>query len=378
MSGISIRHKRARMPDLIGDADKRFMAAAVRIGNGALGETWPNPAVGAIVVKNNRVVASARTGRGGRPHAERSALLAAGKQAEGATLYVSLEPCAHFGKTPPCADAVIAAGLSRVVVGLADPDERVRGRGIAALRKAGIAVEFALQDVAEQAHAGHLARTRAGRPWVVLKLAISGDGMIGRKGRGQVAITSQCASRHVHALRSRFDGILVGRGTVEADDPQLTCRLPGLAGRSPARIVLDTNGALDANAKVFAKTGATPVFHMVSDDLPSAPRARAGHIEVMPVTTRDDGIDLADALRQLGGRGLTRILVEGGAAVAASFLDAGLVDEIILFRSPVDIGPGGIPAFAPGALESLASGCHFQPAERRKFGPDRMIRYKRI
>ena len=365
------------MPERIGDADMRFMAAAIRIGCGALGEAWPNPAVGAIIVKDNKVLASARTGRGGRPHAEQSALLTAGGDAAGATLYVSLEPCAHHGKTPPCADAIIAAGIARVVVGAADPDERVSGRGISALTTAGIRVEFVQRRMAEWAHQGHFSRMNRGRPSITLKLAVSSDGMIGRKGDGQLRITSERASRYVHALRSRFDSILVGRGTVETDDPQLTCRLPGLSQRSPARIVLDTNGSLDREAKVFRKDRSSRIFHVVSDlsAMPPGPE----NVEVLKVSgTAEAGLDLAEVFRKLSESGMTRIIVEGGARVVASLLETDFLDEIILFKGPTEIGSGGIPALSEGRLDQINTDERFRRVERRSFGPDGMVRYKRV
>ena len=366
------------MPEPASLLDQRFLAAAVRIGAGALGTAWPNPAVGAVLVKSGRVVSAGRTGRGGRPHAEQRALQAAGGQANGATLYVSLEPCAHHGRTPPCTDALIAAKVARVVVGTDDPDMRVSGRGLAALEAAGISVAHAMQDMAREAHAGHITRTRTGRPWVTLKLAVSGDGMIGRKNAGQVAITGKRASAHVHALRSRFDGILVGRGTVEADDPQLTCRLPGLEDRSPVRIVLDTDGQLKRSAKVFAGTTDVPVLRLVGNHAAeSAAADDAGHVETIPVAVSEGRLDLRDVLARLAEFGLTRILVEGGAEVAASFLADDLVDEAILFRSPIIIGSDGIPALGDVPLSSVEAGGRFNMVARRRFGEDRMVRYQR-
>ena len=221
--------------------DRRFMAAAIRLGASANGSTWPNPAVGAIVVKDGIVVGRGRTAPGGRPHGEPQALAMAGDSARGATLYVSLEPCAHQGREGPCADAIVSAGVGRVVAAMVDPDPRTAGAGLERLRTAGIEVTTGLlQEEASRAHAGHLCRVEGPPPYVVLKLAVSADDAIGRVGEAQVAVTGETARRHAQALRSRFDAILVGRGTVETDDPELTVRLPGLEDRSPIRVVLDT------------------------------------------------------------------------------------------------------------------------------------------
>ena len=280
-------------------------------------------------------------------------------------------------KTPPCADAIIAAGITRVVVGAADPDARVSGRGISALTKAGIHVDFVQRQMAEWAHNGHFSRMNHGRPSITLKLAVSSDGMIGRKGDGQVRITSERASRYVHALRSRFDGILVGRGTVEADDPQLTCRLPGLSKRSPARIVLDTGGSLDHGAKVFRKDSSGRVFHVVSDRI-AMPQG-SENVEIVTVSgAAEAGLDLAELFHKLSETGMTRIIVEGGARVAASLLDTDLLDEIILFKGPKEIGSGGIPALSEGSLDKVDTDERFRRVERRSFGPDCMVRYKRV
>jgi diaminohydroxyphosphoribosylaminopyrimidine deaminase/5-amino-6-(5-phosphoribosylamino)uracil reductase len=367
------------MPETLSSADQRYLLAAIRIGAGGLGTTWPNPAVGAILVNDGRVVSVARTAAGGRPHAEQQALEAAGARAQGGTFYISLEPCAHHGRTPPCADAVVAAKVERVVVGTLDPDPRVSGKGIAKLEAAGIQVSLPLrQDKAMAANAGHFQRVRTGRPWITLKLAVSSDGMIGRKGAGQVAITGARASTHVHALRSRYDGILVGRGTVEADDPQLTCRLPGLEGRSPVRVVLDTHGRLRPDAKIFSATGSVPVLRLVGDTAPAAGADAFGeHVKTFALPVRDGRLDMKGVLDCLGDFGLTRVLVEGGSKIAASLIADGQVDDAIVFRSPNAIGSDGVPALADLDLSALEAGPDFRIVGRRRFGDDVMSRYQR-
>jgi diaminohydroxyphosphoribosylaminopyrimidine deaminase/5-amino-6-(5-phosphoribosylamino)uracil reductase len=380
------------------ERDRRFMAAAIALGAGGLGTTWPNPAVGAILVKNGRVVGRGLTARGGRPHGETLALAMAGERARGATLYVSLEPCAHHGRTPPCADAVIAAGVDRVVAPIADPDPRVSGGGFQRLREVGIeVVTGALSREAGRAHAGYLTRVAKKRPYVTLKLAVSADDAIGRGGEAQVAVTGPVARRHVQALRTRYDAILVGRGTVEADDPQLTCRLPGLEGRSPVRIVLDAGRSLAPHQRVF--DGSAPTWVFDRDYLEASPvpppepggaslagfdlhtrgrlSAEAGRQRRFSVPRAEGGLDLGAVLRRLAEEGVNRLLVEGGAHVARSFFRADLVDEAMLFRSPEKLGGKLVPALAGLPLSFVEASGRFRCIERRRFGADIMSRYER-
>lgn len=241
--------------------DERFMAAAIRLCRRNLGRTATNPSVACLIVKDGVVVGSAVTAPGGRPHAETQALAVAGDAARGATVYVTLEPCSHHGKTPPCADALIAAGVSRVIVSVTDPDERVAGRGLGMLRDAGIAVETGvLEAQGRAALAAYLTRQTKKRPYVTLKLAVSADGMLGRLGAGQVTITGPVSRGQVHVLRAETDAILVGIGTALADDPELTCRLPGLETRSPVRIVLDPRLELSPGSKLARTVKDVPVI----------------------------------------------------------------------------------------------------------------------
>jgi diaminohydroxyphosphoribosylaminopyrimidine deaminase/5-amino-6-(5-phosphoribosylamino)uracil reductase len=370
------------------DFDRRAVAAAIRLGAGALGSTWPNPAVGAILVKDGRVVGRGRTGAGGRPHGEALALAHAGERARGATLYVSLEPCAHHGRTPPCVDAIIAAGVARVVVTGEDPDPRVAGTGIQRLRAAGVElVTGVLAAEAARVQAGHLSRIGRGRPHVVLKLAVSADDAIGRRGEGQLPVSGDIARRHAQALRARFDAILVGRGTVEADNPALTCRLPGLAARSPVRVVLDTAGRLrrdrnifsgDAPLWIFSARGSTALGPAEAAPPPRSPGdGRAGTRRLFAPAGETGGLDLEACARRLGAEGITRLLVEGGARVARSLLDADLVDEAILFRSPATLGGDTVPALAGLPLAAIEASAAFRRIERRPIGEDMMSRYLR-
>ncbi len=370
----------------VADAEPRFLAAAIRLGMSAQGLTFPNPSVGAILVNNGKVVGRGRTARGGRPHAETIALDSAGTKAKGATLYVSLEPCVHHGRTPPCTDAIIAAGVKRVVAGMCDPDPRVSGRGIANLRQAGLeVVQDAAAGTERAAHTGHIRRMESGRPHVVLKMAISADGYIGRSGAGQVAITGEIARGHVQALRSRFDAVVIGRGTAEADDPQLTCRLPGLEDRSPIRVVIAGQddlgqGGIKPDLDLFSPGSAVPTWVIGTTGRPEGfhTGAEPDRIRWLSVPGKDGQVDLAAALQALGQAGLTRVMVEGGSRLAGSLLAGDLIDEAILFRSPSVIGDGGIAAFAGCSLADIEGSSAFEPVDRRWFGEDRMIRYLRL
>jgi diaminohydroxyphosphoribosylaminopyrimidine deaminase/5-amino-6-(5-phosphoribosylamino)uracil reductase len=364
--------------------DRRFTAAAIALGASGLGTTWPNPAVGAILVKDGRVVGRGRTQRGGRPHAEVQALAMAGEGARGATLYVSLEPCAHHGRTPPCADAIAAAGVARVVAPIVDPDPRVCGKGFERLRSAGLDVATdVLADAARRAHAGHLARVAETVPHIVLKLAVSADDAIGRRGEGATPVTGDIARRHAQALRSRFDAILVGRGTVEADNPQLTCRLPGLEDRSPVRVVLDSDARLDRSLRVFDGAAQTWVFVALdaTDEPESGPASGAGDASrsrrFKAPRSMLGGLDPWSVLYRLRHEGIRRVLVEGGAKVARMLLECDRVDEVLLFRSPVAMGGALVPALAGLSLATVEASPRFRLLERRRFGNDILSRYER-
>jgi len=355
------------------ELDSRLLAAAIRLGAGALGTAWPNPAVGAIVVKDGKVVGRGRTAPGGRPHGEPLALAEAGEAARGATLYVSLEPCSHFGRTPPCTDAILAAGIARVVAPMTDPDPRVAGRGFERLRASGVeVVTGVLSKDAARVHAGHLKQVGAGRPHVTLKLAVSADDAIGRVGEPQVAVTGEIARRHVQALRSRFDAILVGRGTVEADDPELTSRLPGLEERSPVRMVLDSEDRIAQDRRVFSGPARTWILTAAGEE------SEAGSVRRLKAPRGPGGLDLHACLLRLADEGITWLLVEGGAHVARSLWEADLIDEIILFRSPVALGGRIVPALAGLPVSALLRCSRFHTVERRMFGADRMTHRLRI
>jgi diaminohydroxyphosphoribosylaminopyrimidine deaminase/5-amino-6-(5-phosphoribosylamino)uracil reductase len=338
------------------------MSLALALGRRGLGKTWPNPAVGAVIVREEHgvpvIVGRGWTQAGGRPHAETEALRRAGAAARGATMYVTLEPCSHHGKSPPCADAIVAAGIARVVAALEDPNPEVAGAGHARLRAAGVAVEVGLLAAeARRAHAGHLRRMRDHRPQVTLKLAMSADRKVGAAGRRPVGITGEAARARVHMMRAMHDAILIGIGTALADDPQLTCRLPGMETLSPVRVVLDTSLRLPADGALAKSARTTPVWVVAAPDAPAdAARAlRALGVEVLAAPAQAGGVDLAAVLRLIAGRGVTRLLVEGGPTVAAAFVAAGLVDEAALFHSQKVLGQDGIDALEGLRLDALTS-----------------------
>ena len=339
-------------------ADQRFMQLALSLGRRGQGRTWPNPAVGAVVVKDGMIVGRGWTQPGGRPHAEPEALRRAGEAARGATLYVTLEPCSHVGKSPPCVDAVIAAGIARVVSAIEDPNPEVAGQGHSKLRAAGITVDIGL-GAAEAArdHAGHFRRVRDKRPHVILKLAVSSDGKIGAAGRKPLAITGDTAKTRVHLLRAQCDAILVGIGTVLADDPLLTCRLPGMEALSPVRVVLDRALRMPGTSRLVHSARETPLWVMTSNlaEAPAAMKLGAAGAQVIRVATTSapQGLDLAAVLHALSEKGITRLLVEGGARVASSFVAAGLVDEVWLLRGPDAVGADGVDALEALPLSAL-------------------------
>ena len=360
--------------------DLRFMTSALALGRRGLGNVWPNPAVGAVIVRHGPsgpvVVGRGWTQPGGRPHAEPEALARAGTLARGATLYVTLEPCSQHGKSPPCADAIVAAGISTVVSALEDPNPEVAGRGHARLKAAGIAVRTgAGAAAAAHAHAGHIRRMREKRPEVTLKLAISADGKAGLAGRRPVAITGERASDRVHLLRAMNDAIVVGIGTVLADDPLLTCRLPGMAARSPVRIVFDAALRLPLEGRLAASCKEVPLWVLTaasaSADREAALRVRG--VEVIRAELSAPGrLELGAAVRLLASRGITRLLVEGGPILAASMIACDLVDEIALFQASASIGPEGIDAVEGMPISALTRSQRFKSIGVEWVGPDRL------
>jgi len=364
------------------EADRRFMELALTLGRRGQGRTWPNPAVGAVVVKNGVIVGRGWTQPGGRPHAEPEALRRAGEAARGATLYVTLEPCSHFGKSPPCADAIIAANIARVVSAIEDPNPEVAGQGHARLRAAGIAVDVGLcADEAADAHAGHFRRVRDKRPHVILKLAVSSDDKIGAAGHKSVAITGEAARTRVHLLRAQCDAILVGIGTVMADDPLLTCRLPGMEARSPVRVVLDRALRIPGTSRLVHSARQTPLWVMTSDlsEAPAAVKLGAAGAQVIRVAASASprGLDMLAVVRALAEKGITRLMVEGGSRVASSFVAANLVDEVWLLRGVEAVGAAGVAALDALQLTAITQSPGFKLRASETLDEDTLTVYER-
>ncbi|MCI4679144.1 bifunctional diaminohydroxyphosphoribosylaminopyrimidine deaminase/5-amino-6-(5-phosphoribosylamino)uracil reductase RibD [Rhodoblastus acidophilus] len=364
----------------LSEQDMRFFRAALALGRRNLGATAPNPAVGALVVRDGVVVGRGWTAPGGRPHAETQALAQAGDLARGATLYVTLEPCAHHGKTPPCAEAVAAAGIARVVGGPTDPDDRVAGEGYGLLRRAGLEVEAdVLPEEGRRAHRGHILRATEGRPMVTLKIAETADGQAaGGPHDRRLAITGAAANLRTHVLRALHDAIMVGVGTALGDDPLMTVRLPG-CNRKPLRVVLDARldlplrsrlvvGARDFPTLVFCGAEAAPARRVALED---------HGVEIATCTLTDGRIDLGAALRQLGARGITRVFSEGGPRVGAALIAQALADEMILFTAPKPLGREGVESLSPQARETLADPGVYRIMEQGLLGADRFIHYER-
>ena len=361
--------------------DSDYMKDAIALARRGLGQVAPNPAVGCVLVLTDgpegRVVGRGHTQSGGRPHAETVALADAGDLARGAVVYVTLEPCAHHGKTPPCADALIAAGVARVVSALKDPDPRVAGGGHSRLRQAGIAVDIGVEAAAaREVNVGYFTRVATGRPYVQLKLAVSEDWKIAAEPGRPTAVTGAQARRATHLLRAQTDAILVGKGTWEADDPALTCREEGLEDRSPIRIVLDARAELPVRSKLVRSARQVPLWVVASEAAPRERRRALADLgaRIVACPTKDDHIDLGRLLGLLGHDGLTRLLVEGGGKVAQSLIGAGLVDELILFRAARKLGAGGVPAF--GAMSPQAALSGFDLASEASLGADRRFNYR--
>lgn len=362
-----------------GAEDHRYMAMALGLGRRGIGRVWPNPAVGCVIVRDGRVVGRGRTADGGRPHAETQALAQAGGAARGATAYVTLEPCAHHGQTPPCAEALIAAGIARVVVATGDPDASVNGRGFAMLRAAGIEVETGIGEAQARADlAGFLLNRTEARPFVTLKLATTLDGRIATASGESRWITGPEARRMVHAMRARHDAVMVGGGTARADDPMLTVRELGIS-RQPVRIVLSRWLDLATGGNLAQSARHVPLW-IVHDAAARAdqtdPFDALGAIR-LPCAVNGAQIDVSEALRLLAGAGLTRVFCEGGGALAASLVSAGCVDELVTFHAGLVIGAEGTPAISVMGLERLAEAERFRLVETRDLGGDALSVWRR-
>jgi diaminohydroxyphosphoribosylaminopyrimidine deaminase/5-amino-6-(5-phosphoribosylamino)uracil reductase len=368
----------------LGNDDTRFMAAALNFGRRHMGMAAPNPSVGAVIVRNEGIepviVARGVTAKGGRPHAETEALKAAGDAAKGSTVYVTLEPCAHQSKTPPCASALLQAQVGRVVIAIEDPNPLVSGNGIRMLRDAGI--ETIVGIGASQAkidHAGHFRRVRDGRPHILLKIAVSADGKTGLAGRKPARISGPVSMAEAHILRATCDAIMVGSGTVLADNPKLDCRLPGMEDRSPIRVVLDGSLRIPLDCHLVQTAKARKLIVIAGEHAPADKENTLVQLgaEVLRVSSTRDRYRkpvIEEAMTLLGSRGITRLLVEGGPMLSASLLQNDLVDEAVVVHAPVTLGAESIDALEGLPLDALLASPKLGMIEERMLGEDRMIR----
>lgn len=354
--------------------DEVHMSHALALAARGLGRTWPNPAVGCVIVKAGRIIGRGWTQPGGRPHAERMALAQAGAQAEGATAYVTLEPCAHHGRTSPCAEALVAAKVARVVTAQTDPDPRVSGRGHAILRDAGLAVtEGVLEPRARALQAGFLKRMTEGLPFVTLKLATTLDGRIATASGESRWITGPAARRAVHQMRLAHDAVLTTSATALADDPDLTARDIG-ASHQPLRILGDTRLRVPAASRLGQTAALHPVWVLHGRD--ATPNGwDQTHARLIAAPTDGDHLDLPAIFRLLAAEGLTRVLIEAGGQFAAALIRANLVDELALFQAGCLIGGDGIPVLGPLALTALADAPRPRLIDATTLGPDTLTRW---
>ena len=368
------------------EQDRRFMGLALRVAHRILGQTAPNPAVGAVVADEatGEVVARGWTQISGRPHAEAHALSRAGELARGKTMYVTLEPCSYHGRTypvvgkaMPCAEAILAAGMRRVVVATEDPNPEIAGRGVAVLRQAGVAVDIGLRgEEARWVAAGHILRMTRGRPFVQLKVAVASDGLIAPGDGAPVWVTGPDVRAYAHLLRARADAVLVGRKTVVDDDPELTCRLPGLQNRSPRRVILDPAFRIAPQLKMFRNAHRVPI--LVFGATGGTPPGYPAGVEARQVPAGPDGrLDLDAVLRSLAGDGVTRALVEGGPTISVALIAADLVDEVVIARGTEPLGADGRKPFGDRGLEVLEAAARWQRVEKRMLGPDTITIHRR-
>lgn len=371
--------------------DTQYMQVALRLAGRALGRSWPNPSVGCVIVQSTsdktRIIGRGWTQPGGRPHAETVALGQArerfGEAAlKGATAYVTLEPCSHQGQTPPCAQALIEAGIGRVVVACGDPDARVSGAGIERLKAASVAVtENLLQAHAEDLNAGFIQRETLGRPLVTVKTATTADGRIATRTGASQWITSLAARERVHLMRAQHDAIAVGIDTVLHDDPQLTCRQAGLEDRSPVRVVLDSKLRIPGESKLVSTARDVPTWVVTREDSDRDQAARLADagVEVLRVPADPAGhVEVSQAVAVLAGQGITRVLIESGAVLGAALIRSGLVDRIAWFRAASLIGGDGIPVFGDLGVEAIEDMPVFEPLTREIIGDETLDIYRRL
>lgn len=355
--------------------DLAWLDRAADLARPLLGTTAENPTVGAILVgRDSAEIAHGVTAPGGRPHAEILALEQAGGLTRGATLYVTLEPCSHWGRTPPCTDAVIRAGIARVVVGIRDPDRRSGGKGIARLAASGLDVAIAEHAGSQGLHEGHLMRARRGRPFVIAKLAVSADGKVGLPTHGPLPIVGAEAQEWIQRQRATVDATMIGGATARIDNPSLAVRIPGLERRTPRRVILVGRKPIDRRVELIGRVSPFPVLVLASEnvqlDLPPA-------IERVTVPGRDGRPILSEALKALAQRGIARLLVEGGPVLIEKLLVGELVDRFHLLSGRTEIGPRGIPATGLGTIEARLEAARFRLVDEEPLGPDRLYTYEK-
>jgi len=363
------------MCDGADNIDLEFMERALELAERGAGRTSPNPMVGAVIVYAGAVVGEGYHERAGADHAEIVAIKRAGERARGATMYVTLEPCSHYGRTPPCTDAIISAGIARVVAAHVDPHELVAGRGIERLKEAGIEVEVGMLETrARRLNEAHVKFSETGLPFVYMKYAMSIDGKIATRTGNARWVTGEAARRRVHELRDRVDAIMVGSGTVRADNPELTTRLPD--GRDPVRVVLDTHARLDPRARVFTSASDAPTWLIVGEHCldKQVRRFESGRQEVVRCRTSADRIDLRAALRLLAERSIRSVLLEGGPTVATAALEQGLIDKVLCFVAPVVVGGSDAPTPVVGrGVGRMADALRLTDVEIERVGTDVLI-----
>jgi diaminohydroxyphosphoribosylaminopyrimidine deaminase/5-amino-6-(5-phosphoribosylamino)uracil reductase len=359
------------------DPDEAWMARAVARAEQGRGRVSPNPMVGAVLVRDGRVVGEGFHEAAGRPHAEAQALAAAGPAAAGATCYVTLEPCAHHGRTPPCADALVAAGVARVVAAVPDPDPRVDGAGLARLRAAGVAVTVGTgAEAAADQNAAYLTHRRLGRPRITLKAAASLDGKVAAPDGSSQWITGPAARADAHRLRGEADAVMVGAGTALADNPRLTVRLPGWAGRQPLRVLVDAAGRVGADGHLFDSEAETLVATTPAAPSTAVDAWKAAGAEVLVCNEAPAGVDLEDLARALGERGVLELMVEGGPRLQAGLWGAGLADRLVWYLAPLAIGGQAAPGLLGRGAATLADARRLRLATADRLGDDlRLVAY---
>ncbi len=352
--------------------DERFLRECLKLAKARLGLTSPNPAVGCVIVRDGKVIGRAATAPGGRPHAEPEAIAAAGDAAHGSTAYVSFEPCAHRGQTPPCARTLAEAGVGRVVIGCLDPYPPVRGRGVALLKAAGIETTVGvLEDECRRMNEGFITRVTRGRPFVILKLAMSLDGRIAAASGDSRWISSEESRHLVHEWRREADAVMIGAGTVIADNPRLTCRISG--GRDPVRVIIDQSLRSPVQARIFHQRSMAPTILVTSATNAGRVKRRYGtRVEAMGASTDERGITLAGVMREFGRRGWSKVLIEGGARLAGAALRARIVDRVAFFVAPRIIGCG-LPAVEGLLARTVRDGFKLANLSAQRVGPDWLL-----